>query len=338
MKYPNTGLYTYCSELGQNMLKLITPSEKLSFYVPDLKANVFSGQDLYRQRSWHKLWLPYSKDIQLWHTTYQTSDYFPTSPAIKKVLTIHDLNFLYNPNLANRKQAMLSRLQRMIDKSDHLITISNYVKNDVQQHLDIGKKPLSVIYNGCDAQSFNTSGNHKYLPSKPFLFTIGTLLPKKNFHVLPALLENNDFELIIAGNGNASYQKQIMLEAAAYGVSDRIHIIGPVNEEDKYWYFGHCKAFVFPSISEGFGIPVIEAMHHGKPVFLSDKTSLPEIGGKFAYYFENFDPASMQEVFHNGMIHYENTQPAALIKQHADSFRWKDVAKQYLDIYRSLTS
>ena len=129
-----------------------------------------------------------------------------------------------------------------------------------------------------------------------------------------------------------------MLEAAAYGVSDRIHIIGPIGEEDKYWYFSHCKAFVFPSISEGFGIPVIEAMHHGKPVFLSDKTSLPEIGGKFAYYFENFDPAYMQEVFHNGMAHYESTQPAALIRQHAGSFQWKDVAKQYLDIYRSLTS
>jgi glycosyltransferase involved in cell wall biosynthesis len=121
-----------------------------------------------------------------------------------------------------------------------------------------------------------------------------------------------------------------------HGVADRVKIIGPIDDENKYWYLRNCAAFVFPSIAEGFGIPVIEAMHYGKPVFLSDKTSLPEVGGKLAYYFENFEQAHMQEVFRKGMSHYETYQPAAAIKKHADSFRWEDIAGQYLDIYRSL--
>lgn len=336
MKYPNNGLYTYCSELGQTLLKLIAPPEELYFYLPSYQKTIFSDQAHYKQKLWHKLWLPYSKDIQLWHTTYQLSDYIPESPDIKRVLTIHDLNFLYKPNYKHRITGQLAKVQRMVDKADHLIAISNYVKEDVLQHLNIGNTPLSVIYNGCDVKSFPGFDNPVYRPAKPFLFTIGTILPKKNFHVLPRLLTDNDYELIIAGNANTAYQKQILKEAAIYGVGDRVKIIGPIDEKSKYWYFSQCSAFVFPSIAEGFGIPVIEAMHYGKPVFLSNKTSLPEIGGDLAYYFENFDPAYMQDVFNKGMTHYKATQPMDALKKHADSFRWEEIGEQYLDIYRSL--
>ncbi|WP_142684288.1 glycosyltransferase family 4 protein [Chitinophaga polysaccharea] len=338
MKYPNNGLYTYCSELGQTLMKLIAPPEELYFYLPSYKETLFSNQAHYKQKAWHKLWMPYSKDIQLWHTTYQLSDYTPASPEIKRVLTIHDLNFLYKPNYKYKISGQLAKVQRMINKADHIITISNYVKEDVLQHLEIGDTPLSVIYNGCDVKSFPLFNTPLYRPSQPFLFTIGTILPKKNFHVIPRLLKDNDYELIIAGNANTTYQKQILQEAALYGVQDRVKIIGPIDEKSKYWYFSNCSAFVFPSIAEGFGIPVIEAMHYGKPVFLSDKTSLPEIGGDLAYYFKNFDPAYMQDIFNKGMAHYNATQPMAALKKHADSFRWEEIGAKYLDIYRSLTA
>jgi glycosyltransferase involved in cell wall biosynthesis len=336
MKYPNNGLYTYCSELGQSLMKLVAPPEELYFYLPSYRQTLFSDQAHYNQKAWHKLWMPYSKDIQVWHTTYQLSDYSPESPGIKRVLTIHDLNFLYKPNYKHRISGQLSKVQRMINKADHLIAISNYVKQDVLQHLDIGDTPLSVIYNGCDVRAYPNFNNPVYRPARPFLFTIGTILPKKNFHVIPCLLKDTNYELIIAGNANTTYQKQILQEAAAYGVQDRVKILGPIDEESKYWYFSNCAAFVFPSIAEGFGIPVIEAMHHGKPVFLSNKTSLPEIGGDLAYYFENFEPAYMREVFSKGMAHYEATQPMAAIKKHADSFSWEEIGEQYLNIYRSL--
>lgn len=336
LKYPNNGLYTYCSELGQSLLKRVAPPEELYFYLPSYRQTIFSEQAHYNQKAWHKLWMPYSKDIQVWHTTYQLSDYSPASSNIKQVLTIHDLNFLYKPNYKHRISGQLAKVQRMINRADHLITISNYVKQDVLQHLNIGNTPLSVIYNGCNIKSFPDFNNPVYRPNRPFLFTIGTILPKKNFHVIPCLLKDTDYELIIAGNANTSYQKQILQEAAHYGVQDRVKILGPIDEESKYWYFSHCAAFVFPSIAEGFGIPVIEAMHHGKPVFLSNKTSLPEIGGDLAYYFENFDPVYMREVFAKGMAHYAATQPMAAIKKHADSFSWDEIGEQYLNVYRSL--
>src|SRR5690606_19790537 len=116
----------------------------------------------------------------------------------------------------------------------------------------------------------------------------------------------------------------------------RVKLLGAISEADKYWYLRHCRAFVFPSIAEGFGIPPIEAMHFGKPVFLSDKTSLPEVGGCLAYYFRHFEPAYMQQVFEEGMAHYEQQQPAASIITHARQFSWERMAADYLEIYRSL--
>lgn len=93
---------------------------------------------------------------------------------------------------------------------------------------------------------------------------------------------------------------------------------------------------MFPSLAEGFGIPVIEAMNFGKPVFLSSLTSLPEIGGQAAYYFENFDIDHMREVFDAGMDDYVENNRLETIKQHASFFSWDRCADEYYKIYRKL--
>jgi glycosyltransferase involved in cell wall biosynthesis len=132
------------------------------------------------------------------------------------------------------------------------------------------------------------------------------------------------------------YVEKIIGEAKRLGVADRVHLVGPVSNEEKFWYYQHCLAFCFPSKAEGFGLPVLEAMHFGKPVFISRATSLPEIGGDKAYYFDSFDPLAMQEVFEKGMNDYFNNQRTAAIRQHADSFSWNRAVQEYLDVYRKL--
>jgi glycosyltransferase involved in cell wall biosynthesis len=178
----------------------------------------------------------------------------------------------------------------------------------------------------------------RFRPIRPFIFSLGTVLPKKNFHVLPGLLGggSNDYELVIAGILDPDYEKIIRAEASRHGVQDRVHLVGPVSEEEKSWYFRNCRAFAFPSRAEGFGIPVVEAMYYGKPVFLSDQVSLPEIGGSEAYYFTDFDPAAMREVFNRGMTDYQTQGRAEQIRQRALRFNWDQAARDYLGIYRKL--
>lgn len=337
MKYPYTGLFEYCLQLGESLLQLKPQKDELAFYIRKEDEKFFDQNiEGLHQKSIHKFLFPAYKGIDIWHTTYQSTLYAPKNKGIKRVLTIHDLNFLYEKKTVEKQQKYLRKVQRNVDMADHIVAISEFTKQDILKHLKVEGKPISVVYNGCVVKSFPEYSNINITESKPFLFALGTVIPKKNFHVLVPLLEGNDYDLIIAGKADESYKAFIMDQAKLFGVTDRIKVIGPVTSEDKYLYYKHCKAFLFPSLAEGFGIPVIEAMFFGKPVFLSTKTSLPEIGGNLAYYFETFEPADMRRVLTEGLNHYEQNNPAQAITQHAMQFNWEKCAKAYWAIYDSL--
>ncbi len=110
---------------------------------------------------------------------------------------------------------------------------------------------------------------------------------------------------------------------------------GPIDEATKWWFYAHCEAFLFPSLLEGFGIPVVEAMAFGKPVFSSSLTSLPEVGGSEAIYFPSFDAETVVETFREGMEAYRNDpgMPERLRRQ-SQQFRWEIAAATYWNLYQ----
>jgi len=339
MKYPHTGLYHFCLQLGKALLETRQSNESVTFYTDQTNKGIFGAEEQYLlQKPIHKLMLPSLKKFDVWHVTHQHSMYHPSAKKIPIVLTIHDLNFLKG-SLKNsvKQKAYLKKLQQKVNNAHHLVTISKFVLDDLCQHIDTAEKPVSVIYNGCNIAMLPALVRPAVSMESSFLFTIGTIAEKKNFHVLPRLLVNNNFHLLIAGVvQDRNYQKKIIEEAGRLGVLDRIHFAGAVSENDKQWYYKHCTAFVFPSIAEGFGLPVIEAMAFGKPVFLSNLTSLPEIGGDTAFYFPDFGPHTMQKVVENGLHLYQQNDMRAAIIAHAQKFNWLTTAQQYLEIYRSL--
>jgi glycosyltransferase involved in cell wall biosynthesis len=136
--------------------------------------------------------------------------------------------------------------------------------------------------------------------------------------------------------GTCPEKNKIIEEAKRLGVADRIFFAGPVSEAEKYWYLQQCAAFVFPSLSEGFGLPVIEAMHFGKPVLLSRATSLPEIGGSAAYYFDSFEPAHMSGLAAKAVQDVARNGKEAAIQQWAAQFSWEAAAREYCALYSRL--
>jgi len=338
MKYPHTGLYQFCLQLGKSLPKHIDPAkEKIFYYLPASAGKIFGEDANYiSQKSFHKIKLPSLNDFDIWHATNQGSAYTPTNRKVKKVLTVHDLNFLYeNSERPQKIKRSLKKIQKQIDVADKICAISEYVKSDIKKHFPLHEKNVEVIYNGCDIDRTENLSTPKFLPQRSFIFTIGTIMAKKNFHVLPALLCNNDMQLIIAGvTIQKDYEMKIKEEARKLRVQDRLVLTGSVSENDKKWYLKNCEAFVFPSIAEGFGLPVIEAMAFGKPVFLSTATSLPEIGGDVAYYFQSFDADDMRHTFEKGMEHYYQHQPQNTIMQRAHQFSWDKAAEKYVNIYR----
>ncbi len=333
MKHPFTGLYYYCLNLALNLEKY--HSDEFDFYFFAYPGVEFP-KHLKRILRTHidKYYLRKNKKYRLWHTTWQDTKYIPRGD-IKFVYTIHDLNFLYTDKPERRKKEILQAVQQKIDRAAAITVISEFVKQDVEKNLDTRGKKITVIYNGVEVEEYPDFDEPSYKPGSPFLFAIGTVLYKKHFHILPALLVGNDYELIISGiHPDKSYIRDIRTEADKYGVSERVRLTGPVSPEEKYWYMKHCEAFLFPSISEGFGLPPIEAMRMGKPVFLSTYTSLPEIGGEHAYYFRDFEPGNMRQVLEEGLKDYlENNRKEDIIRW-SMRYTWKNAVEQYVRVYK----
>jgi glycosyltransferase involved in cell wall biosynthesis len=335
LKNPNSGLGQFCLGLGQALAEQNKNTE-LHFLVPENKKGIFGNNTLYILiKSYLSFLLSKPKPYDLWHCTHQESKYLPGNS--KLILTIHDLNFLYKYK-GLKKQLKLNALQRKVNSASAIVAISNFTAMEIKQHLKIDENKLHVIYNGVNLKSTEPVELPAFLQNQKYLFSIGIINPKKNFHVLLPLLQNNsDLKLVIAGNDSHDYVNQIKEMANNLGVLKQVHFTGIISDELKYQLYKNCYAFVFPSLSEGFGLPVIEAMMLGKPVFLSNLTCLPEIGGKEAFYWENFDADVMREVFEKGMEEFEkDAEKSFRLKQHAAQFNWEKAASAYLNLYESI--
>ena len=144
--------------------------------------------------------------------------------------------------------------------------------------------------------------------------------------------------MYIAGKKKFEYAQKVQNTIKELKLEDRVVLLGEVTEAEKHFMFANCTAFGFPSLLEGFGIPPLEAMSYGKPVFLSKKTSLPEVGGEAAFYWDNFEPKYMAQIFKKNMTEYEAHKNVfeEKLKARANFFSWDKAAKEYLKVYKQL--
>lgn len=319
IKDPYSGLGQFCTHLKYFFDKSTLP---LKYFIPNKFEKLAKKIPLL---------IPYSK---VFHAVHQDSPYMPWSKNTSYVLTIHDLNALYEKSQYGNEDHYKKNLQKKINRADKIIYISEFTKNEVESVFQVESSKTEIIYNGISLQG--NSQLPKYRPQKPFLFTIGTVLPKKNFHVLIGLMElATDLELIIAGTTYHQYAKDLQSLILEKKLENRVRLIGTINEGEKLWHYQNAKAFIFPSLLEGFGLPVAEAMSFGLPLFLSNKTSLPEIGGPDAFYFQNFEKEYMFKVLQDGFHVFSSDQKARLIKR-SHQFNWEKAANSYLRIYDQL--
>lgn len=271
----------------------------------------------------------------LWHMLHQHSRYFPKK-NVPMLLTIHDLNFL-TLKKNNKIKKYTVDLQKKIDRAQYITTISQTTMNHILEYCNV-KVPIEIIYNGIQLESPYNDYNDKFY--NPFLFSIGRICAQKNFLTLIRLLAKiNDYTLIIAGNDKHQYSKVLFEEAKKLGVIDRLIILTDISEAQKSWLYQHCHGFLFPSLCEGFGLPVIEAMRYGKPVFISDLPIFREIAADYAFYFPSFDPDVMRKTFENGLKNYQMEQNLSLkIKQHSLQYSWATAIEKYISIYRKFTN
>lgn len=338
LKVPHSGLGQFCLHAGRAMLAERPAGLDLHFYVPPAQRDVLgAGARTVVHSPLHRLTAASRERFDVWHCVHQDSRYLPPRRRTKLLLTIHDLNFLQKYS-GLRRAARLAAVQRRVDRADAVTFISEFTERTVREHLRLDGKPTRVVYNGNSLRACPAAPRPAFAPARPFLFTIGIVSPKKNFHALVPLVEAlGDRALVVAGSRDGPYAREILRLAEARGVADRVILPGGVSDEEKYWLFANAEAFVFPSLAEGFGLPVVEAMSLGKPVFLSTRTSLPETGGSEAFYWETFEPGAMREAFLRGMAAYRaDPEKPARLRAWAARFSWEQAARAYLALYAEL--
>lgn len=262
------------------------------------------------------------------------------------VTTIHDLTTLRfnNPSKNRLVFGLKQRVYHLVNyiaahKSRAIITPSNYVKDDVARTMRVNSRKITVTYEGGDSLDASPEAMPE-LEGKQFLLYVGRPNPHKNLGRLVeafSVLKQDfpDLQLVLAGKRDALFRRHAR-EVARLGTPD-VHFTGFVSDAQLRWLYEHTAAYIFPSLSEGFGLPGLEAMHHGAPVVSSNATCLPEIYGNGAQYFDPLDVDAMAAAIRDVL-----TRPALRSKLVAAGQRqvrlysWERMAEQTLAIYRDV--
>jgi glycosyltransferase involved in cell wall biosynthesis len=281
------------------------------------------------QRLRHVQPLPFA----LWHSLHQLNKNLPPQGTGVRLVTVHDLNYLYGRNAISTWRHG-RRTRALLGRTDALAAISHHTAADVRRHLGWGGE-ITVIHNG--ARSF-VGHERTALPGwldddpRPFLFHLSRMSPSKNPQALLALAQAwPQMRFVLCGPPSDDAKA---LQAANRLPNVEFHL--GISDAHKAWAYARCAGFLFPSLTEGFGLPPIEAMHFGKPVFLSRLTCLPEIGGDAAFYFDGFDAAHMRQVVEAGLAAHADPVRALHVQRHATRFDWDRAAEAYLALYRRL--
>lgn len=348
LRYPHSGLANVFRNIAKGIeIEIEDNNLDIQYFGPQAELSHFLNNDkIIPYQKWHRYIECFSKKYNLVHISHQGALHFRKNyKNTIKVLTLHDLNFLHEDLSERKKQKLYKRVNKSLENVDCLVCISHFVKEDFikNRHLFTLKKlkDIVVIHNGIELpQKKNYElGKFEHLKSKKFILNIGVLFAKKNQKALVEMLPYIEEDLVLVASGEKEpYASEVREKIKNLGLEHRVHFLKNISEEEKYALIQHCEAMCHPSLAEGFGIPPIEAMALGKPVFLSNYTSLPEIGGNLAFYFNDFQPKEMANFYSEKMSFFRENRSLLekQLRDWASKFSHHTMARNYLHLYHRL--
>jgi glycosyltransferase involved in cell wall biosynthesis len=338
-----TGVGHYTLELAQALAR-ISPDDRFELVSPSPSLNGLS------RRFWWQVGLPRyirRSGFSVFHGTNYSVPLLKTCPT---VVTIHDLSLLLWPQTHAQHLARRARwrLPLMARRADAIIVPSQSIRTEVCEHLAIDEEKITVIPEAPRA-SFRpmaeTAAVRRRLNiSDDFILFVGTIEPRKNLLTLVRafgeIIRNSacHTQLVIAGDeGWLTGELHGFLKNADF--RERVRLVGYLADNDLRALYSSCRVFVYPSLYEGFGLPLLEAMACGAPVVTSNIPSIRETVGDAALLVSPTDvdelARSITRLLENGD---EREQRSAEGKQHASKFSWDKAAAATLEVYRQVIS
>lgn len=306
----------------------------------------------YRVRSPKTFWTFWALPLALRNDTpradvvFSPTHYVPRFTPVPKVMAIMDVSYLEYPELFRRQD--VTKLTRgtaySVAHAAHIITISEFSKNAIIKAYKVDSGKVSVIYPAIPesiVKSHMAKGaKSKSLP-KRYILSVGTLQPRKNFSRLIeafSRLPDKDVHLLIVGKRGWLFE-DILAAPKKYNVSDRVQFLDYVPDSELPALYEHAQVFALPSLYEGFGLPVLEAMTHATPVVVSKVSSLPEIAGEAGIYVNPEDIGSIVYGLSQALREKGTKAEAdrvALGKRLAKRFSWSASAQKVLRILETV--
>lgn len=274
-------------------------------------------------------------------------------PGLKTVVTVHDLGAEYLPKAHQLKQRLYLNLMthHQLKSATHIIAVSKATKEDLIKKIGIPEKKISVVYEGFDKELFkpvngdtlNTILKQFGLKNQEYFLFVGTIQPRKNLtHLITAyahflnqkpLIHNTNPspQLVLAG-GKGWLSDEIYELPKKLGIEDHVKFLGYVPDEKLPALYSGAKAFLFPSLFEGFGLPILEAMACGCPVLTSNTSSLPEVAGKAALLVDPYSVEDIAKGIERIMSEELRVKSVKAGFEQVKKFSWEKAARETLSV------
>ncbi|HVE80883.1 MAG TPA: glycosyltransferase family 1 protein [Candidatus Dormibacteraeota bacterium] len=271
----------------------------------------------------------------------------PNSPLFytgRRVTTIHDLTLIDYKNVKGSRllyeikyQVFGMVMSRAVKSSMFVLTITDYVKSQLLERYKIKHNKVHTTHLAADLKVIKPV-KEKYI-NGPYLLYVGNFFPYKNIgqliEALPGVVEKNpNIKLVLVGREDY-FQAQLKKQAKELGVEDKVVFTGFVSDQELAGLYQNATLYTFPSLSEGFGLPALEAMSYGVPIAAARASCLPEVLGASAEYFDPYNANDIAKTI-NSLL--GNKKRLSELKkagpEHVKSFSWKRTAEQTLEVYR----
>ena len=303
------------------------------------KFNILKPKDSFIVGKYQNIWeqfIPYKMNGNLLFCPTNTG---PINYK-NKILTLHDAAVLSHPEWFSKYYSTIRKIMipKLINSSLKIITVSDFSKNHICDRLNIDETKIEVIHNGVDIEKFKPMGISnkvlkKYNLEKPFLLSVGSIEPRKNLKriinswmKLPKIYRD-EFDLIIIGKKNEKFRETFIQE------DNSIKNLGYVSDDDLITLYSMAHIFLYPSLFEGFGLPILEAMSCGAPVITSNYSALPEVGGNSVLYV---DPKNEDNIASKiaELLDNDDMQKDLKIKgiEQSKLFSWNSSAKKTIKL------